>query len=148
MERMERIDQAGKRNLTTLNFNCFHFCHCVCVKTFTRKKIKVYLTKFGFQNSHSYNKDSASYLMNSERVILFIRSRFALNILSGRTLYFFSCQKGLSFLRKEFSILVARVSETEFFLRYSDVIHSYQKNSLLFNLVARTSIPLERNAIK
>ena len=83
--------------------------------------------------------------MNSERVILFIRSRFALNILSRRTLYFFSCQKGLSFLRKEFSILVARVSETEFFLIYSGVIHSYQKNSLLFNLVARTSIPLKES---
>ena len=60
-----------------------------------------------------------------------------LSIPSRLTFCFIACPKEFSF----WFILVL-------WKRISDVMHSYQENSLLFNLVSRTSILLERIIIK
>ena len=53
------------------------------------------------------------------------------SIISNRTLYFIACEKEFSFLRKEFPILVARVSEIAILFTRFTIKHSFRKNSLL-----------------
>ena len=75
--------------------------------------------------------------------------RFAIKIIYRRTLYFIPCWKEFSFSRKEFPILGARVSEIEILLKiFRCNAFLPQEFSLLFNLVSRTSILLERITIK
>ena len=75
--------------------------------------------------------------------------RFAIKIIYRRTLYFIACWKEFSFSRKEFPIIGASVSEIEILLKiFRCNAFLPQEFSLLFNLVSRTSILLERITIK
>ena len=72
-----------------------------------------------------------------------------LNILSRRTLYSIACWKEFSFLRKEFPLLGTRVFEIKILFKiFRCNAFLPQEFSLLFNLVSRTSILLERITIK
>ena len=75
--------------------------------------------------------------------------RFAIKIIYRRTLYFIACWKEFSFSRKEFPIIGASVSEIEILLKiFRCNAFLPQEFSLLFNLVSRTSILLERITFK
>ena len=94
--------------------------------------------KLCYENSHSYNKDYTSCLMNFEIATLFIR--FAIKHSFQKNFLLHCLPKGTRrSWEKEFPFHVARVSEIGIlFIRFA-IKHSLQKNSLLHCLLQEFS---------
>ena len=95
--------------------------------------------KLCYENSHSYNKDYASCLMNFEIATLFIRLAIKHSFQKNFLLHCLPKGTRRSW-EKEFPFHVARVSEIGIlFIRFA-IKHSFQKNSLLHWLQKRILI--------
>ena len=82
-------------------------------------------------------KKNSGFLWQEFLKLRFCSQYLRLNILSRRTLCFIARWKELSFLKKGFPILVARVSEIAILSIRFTIKHYFQKNSLLHCLLKR-----------
>ena len=137
----KRIPDSWGKSL----WNC-DSVHKICDKIFFPEKFSASLP--AEKNARSWEKNSR-FLQQEFLKLQYYPWDLQLNILSKRNFYFITCWKEFLFLRKEFPVLGARVSEMEILLKLLRCnAFLPQEFSSIVNLVSRTSILLERITIE